>query len=58
MNVTVEMEENCELYTWEGERSPSKDFLLTYDTASQMHNFELTFRVKHSGHCLVSTLRD
>ena len=45
MKVTVEMEENC-------------DFLLTHDTASQMHKFELTFRVKHSGHCLVSTLHD
>ena len=42
MKVTVEMEENCELYTWEGERSlyvliDSEDFLhcdwLTYDTA-------------------------
>ena len=27
-------------------------------TACQMHEVELTFRVKHSGHCLVSTLRD
>ena len=40
----------------------SEDFLhcdwLTYDTACQMHEVELTFRVKHSGHCLVSTLRD
>ena len=39
----------------------SKDFLhcdwLTYGTACQMHEVELTFRVKHSGHCLVSTLR-
>ena len=67
MKVTVEMEENCELYTWEGEKIlyvliNSEDFLhcdwLTYDTACQMHEVELTFRVKHSGHCLVSTLRD
>ena len=40
----------------------SRDFLhcdwLTYDTARQMHGVELTFRVKHSGHCLVSTLRN
>ena len=40
----------------------SKDFLhcdwLTYDAACQIHEVGLTFRVKHSGHCLVSTLRD
>ena len=65
MKITVEMEENCELYTWEGERSlyvliDSEDFLHcdwpTYDTAWQMHEVELTLRVKQSGHCLVSNL--
>lgn len=40
----------------------SEDFLhcdwFPYDTACQMHEVELTFRIKHGGYCLVSTLRD